>query len=128
MISKIDLPKTAGSKVYDNKGGSGALINYLVSNDEKLGGDSKFFNLNTDNISSKDAQKMIDENVKGLRSSETKFISMSINPSGEELKHIGNDKEKMKLYIRAVMNNYANNYKKKRTSKSDRFSLGFNYP
>ncbi len=112
MISKIDQPKIEGSKVYDNKGSAGALVNYLVSSDEKVGGEALFFNLDREDISAAEAQKMIDNNVKGLRAEETKFISMTINPSGEELKHIGNNKEKLKLYVKAAMNNYAANFKK----------------
>lgn len=118
MISKIDMPKVEGSKVYDNKGSTGALINYLVSSEDKVGGEGVFFNLTKDGISAAKAQKSIDENVKGLKASETKFISMTINPSNEELKHIGNDKEKMKLYIRSVMNNYATNFNKGKEVKS----------
>lgn len=111
MISKIDTPKTEGSKVYDNKGTTAALVNYLVSSEEKLGGNGEFFNFHKEGISADQAQKMIDSNVKGLKASETKFISMTINPSHEELLHISNNRDKMKLFVRTSMKNYAENFK-----------------
>ena len=112
MISKIDAPKTEGSKVYDNKGTAGALVNYLVSSEEKLGGKGEFFNFSENGISAEEGQKMIDNNVKGLKASETKFISMTINPSHEELLHISSSRDKMKLFVRFSMKNYAENFKK----------------
>ena len=90
MITKIDLPKMEGAKIYDNKGGCGMLVNYLTANNDKLDGDD-FFTLSEDNLPKIEAEKLIDNNVKGLRRTETKFISLTINPSHEEVKHIGGD-------------------------------------
>lgn len=118
MITKIDLPKLEGAKIYDNKGSCGVLANYLISNSDKLDSE-EFFNLNRDDLTKTEAIELIDNNVKGLRRTETKFISLSINPSHEEVKHIGNDKVKMKNYVRQCMSNYAAGFAKHDIKPSD---------
>ena len=42
MITKVDNPKTSGSKEYSNKGSAGRLKNYLLSNEDKLDKDDLF--------------------------------------------------------------------------------------
>jgi hypothetical protein len=87
-----------------------------------------FFNSNTSGISSGEVAAAIDGNVKGLRKNEVKFYSLVISPSHYELSHLekrgktvnpsesirtqsgsGVD-EKLTLYARHAMENYAANF------------------
>lgn len=119
MTTKLDTPKNKGELTYSNTGSSARLINYQISNKEKLGDENEFFTLSKERISPEDAKKMIDNNVKGLKAADEKFYSFSINPSDDELKHIGNDKNKLKEYTRKVMSNYADNFKEKGLKPTD---------
>lgn len=113
MTTIIDKPKSSGELTYSNKGSCSRLVNYQISNKEKLGDDALFFNQYKDNLTPDEAKLIIDNNVKGLRANEEKFYSLSINPSNEELLHIGNDKTKFKDYVKLTMDNYALNFKDK---------------
>ena len=118
MITKLDNPKTAGSKVYSNKGSAGQLKNYLISNPDKLDKDDLFFDKDRENISGDEMLSRIDNNVKGLSRDNHKFFSISVNPSHQELIWIDNDKDKLKTYIRE-MSNYAKSFKKDGISDKD---------
>ena len=119
MITKVDNPKTSGSKEYSNKGSAGRLKNYLLSNEDKLDKDDLFFDGERENISGDEMLLKIDNNVKGLGREDHKFFSISVNPSHDELAWIGNDKDKFKSYIRDTMTNYASNFKKDGISEND---------
>ncbi|MFH1321910.1 MAG: DUF5712 family protein [Bacteroidota bacterium] len=117
MITIIDKPSQKGNVAYDNKGKSDRLVNYLSSKKQKMSSDDEYFNDQKNNLSKEEVKDMINNNVKGLRADETKFISVSINPSYDELEHIKNDKEKMRKFVRECMENYAKNFLKKRGIK-----------
>lgn len=122
MITKILSPSSSGKIVYDNKGSAGRLMNYLEHEARENKKDCKFFNQFTDDFLNEQVQKHIDNNVKGLKKDDAKFYSIVISPSEEELKHIGNDRDKLKEYTRSVMKNYAENFnlnKEKQLDKND---------
>lgn len=111
MITKVDNPAKAESKDYTNKGSSSRLMNYLTGNAEKIDKEDLFFNSTVENISKKEVMQQLDTNVKGLKDTDHKFFSISINPSQDELKAIGNDKAKFKEFVKATMSNYAKAFK-----------------
>jgi hypothetical protein len=119
MTTKLDAPKSKGELTYSNTGSCARLINYEISNKEKLGDENHFFTLDKDKITPEEAKALIDFNVKGLKKEEEKFYSFSLNPSDAELEHIKNDKNKVKNYVRAAMSNYAENFKDKGLKKED---------
>ena len=119
MITKVDNPKTRGSKQYNNKGSVARLKNYLISNLDKLDKDDLFFDADDINISADEMLRKIDNNVKGLGRDDHKFFSISVNPSHDELAWIGSDKDKFKSYIRETMKNYAKSFKIDGTSEKD---------
>lgn len=119
MTTKLDVPKNKGELTYTNTGSCSRLVNYQISNKEKLGDDNSFFTLERDSITAQEAKDLIDFNVKGLKKEDEKFYSFSLNPSDDELKHINNDKKKIKTYVREVMNNYATNFKDKGLNNKD---------
>jgi hypothetical protein len=113
----------------DNKGSSSNLIEYL----EKEDGDipSGFYNQENDTIMPGEAQRLIDDNSKGLEKKDTKFFMLSINPGQWELNHLLRDivpnqkinhisqltpeqrtayYSKIKEYTKEVMNLYAEQF------------------
>jgi hypothetical protein len=110
MHSKIINPKVHGKAVYENKGSSSLLVAYLQHEVKEKGGSLRFFNDEAGNISPEEVQQRIDYNVKGLRKTESKFIALVLSPSTEELRHIGNDEEKLKQFTFRAMQHYAENF------------------
>jgi hypothetical protein len=102
-----------GKKAYDNKGSCRALIHYLAHEAKEKGEELTFFNGSRNSISASEAGQSIDGNVKGLRKREVKFYSLVLSPYAEELKHIGNNKEKLEAFTRGTMQSYAGNFKLK---------------
>ncbi|PYF68463.1 DUF5712 family protein [Pedobacter nutrimenti] len=113
MHTKIIDPKNSSNKaIYDNKGSSARAINYMNKEnaDKNIG---IFFNEKEDNILHDEVIKKIDSNVNGLKEDESKFDSIVVSPSNEELLHIGNDQIKLKEFVCEVMKNYSNNFNSK---------------
>ncbi len=110
MITKILKPSSNGKVVYDNKGSCARLVNYLAHEARPQGKEVAYFNSSRDDITPTEVTAGIDCNWKGLRKEDAKFYSLVISPSADELKHIGNDPEKLKTYTRQVMENYARNF------------------
>lgn len=110
MHSKIINPKVHGKAVYENKGSSSLLVAYLQHEVKEKGESLSFFNDEAGNISQQEVQQRIDYNVKGLRKTESKFIALVLSPSAEELRHIGNDEEKLKQFTSRAMQHYAENF------------------
>jgi|GEM_PF-2642131 len=117
MITKILKPSGSGKVVYDNKGSCARLVNYLAHEARPQGKEVAYFNGSGDNITAAQVTAAIDGNCKGLRKEDAKFYSLVISPSADELKHIGNDAEKLKAYTRHVMENYARNFQLKDDKK-----------
>ena len=66
-----------------------------------------FFDQNHDRIPPERVIKEIDGNTAKLKKQEPKFFALTINPSQRELKHINNDPNLLKQYVRVVMKDYA---------------------
>lgn len=106
---KFDTPTGTSS----NKGSCGDLVNYLLKEDKDLKETKEyFFNQKNDMISSFNVIESIDSNRQGLKKTESKFYSGSINFSEEELRFIDNDFKKIKQYTIEVFKQYANNFNK----------------
>ncbi|GAB4019291.1 hypothetical protein GCM10028808_56530 [Spirosoma migulaei] len=113
MITKI-LPPTKNREInYDNKGSCERLVNYFEHEGKELDQDAFYFSQQQDGLSKEEVVQQIDGNVKGLKREDTKFVSLVIAPSSEELAHIRDDSEKLKVYTRQVMDNYAKHFKLK---------------
>lgn len=107
-------------EVGNNQGSSGDLFRYLTKEDQDKPMHEKeyFFNQELDGISPYKAQNIIDNNKKGLKTKDSKFFMITINPSERELAHIKavygdeNSKEVLKDYTREVMDKYAQQFDK----------------
>tara|TARA_R110002096_G_scaffold312051_3_gene506336 strand:- start:604 stop:1629 length:1026 start_codon:yes stop_codon:yes gene_type:complete len=88
---------------------SGDFVSYLEkeNEDKALELQEHFFDQNNDRISPEQVIKDIDGNTAKLKKRDPKFYSLTINPSQSELKHIGNDPERLRQYVRETMKNYA---------------------
>ena len=95
-----------------NSGSSSAYVSYLEKeNDHKPENEKEhFFSHENDNVKAFEVVDSIDNNRKKLGKDEAKFYSVTISPSKEELKHIGNDKNILKSFTRAAMDKYADNF------------------
>ncbi|WPP51768.1 DUF5712 family protein [Catalinimonas niigatensis] len=111
MHSKIIHPSRNGRFVFNNKGSSNKTVSYLGHEAKELDKETEFFNEEKTDIKAAQVKEAIDENTKGLRKGQEKFYSLVLSPSEDELQHLGNDPEKLKAYARAVMENYARNFK-----------------
>ena len=95
----IDFTRQAG---INNKGSVGKLTNYLKKEDrqmEKVGKREFYFDHERTDITKNEVDKHIDTNRQGLKKKDAKFYMITINPSKEELAHIGNDATKFKQWI-----------------------------
>lgn len=111
MHTKIINPATDGHHVYHNLGAVDRLVAYLLHESRENGKDeSIFFNQYSDNISPEAVQNALNGNVKGLRKNEEKFFTIVVSPSEDELRHIGNSDEKLKVFVRRIMDDYARNF------------------
>ncbi|PNW27292.1 MobB family relaxase [Formosa algae] len=75
--------------------------------DKSLDETECFFNQQGDEFLAKDVIKDIDGNTSKLKKNEPRFYSITVNPSKSELKHIQNDTEKLKMYTKTIMEDYA---------------------
>ncbi|WP_108424420.1 MobB family relaxase [Flagellimonas amoyensis] len=66
-----------------------------------------YFNHKENGIDAERAIAEIDANTAKLKQREPKFYSLVVSPSQRELKHIGDDPEKLRHYTREVMKAYA---------------------
>ena len=111
MHTKIINPKTDGYQVYHNRGKADRLIAYLLhERKESREGQEVFFNQGSDHIDPETVTHALNSNVKGLRKDEEKFFTIVISPSEAELRHIGNSDEKLKEFVRQIMDDYARNF------------------
>ncbi len=111
MHTKLINPATDGLKVYHNLGPSDRLISYLLHESKENGkGEQIFFNQFADNISAETVRNALNGNVKGLRKNEEKFFTIVVSPGEDELRHIGNSDEKLKVFARRIMDDYAHHF------------------
>ncbi|WP_418502104.1 MobB family relaxase [Flagellimonas sp.] len=66
-----------------------------------------YFNQKENEIDAQRVITEIDANTAKLKKREPKFYSLVVSPSGRELKHIGDDPEKLQQYTREIMKAYA---------------------
>ena len=110
MITKV-LPPTKNREIsYDNKGSCERLVNYFEHEGKEQSQEAYYFSQDVDGLSKEEVVAGIDGNVKGLRKDDTKFVSLVISPSSEELAHLKADPEMLKKYTIDVMENYAKNF------------------
>ena len=111
-----------GSGEYANSGSCAALINYLAHEDKEriLVGDGKikeYFSLGRDNISAEEVTFRIDHNKAKLCNSDSKFFVITVSPSQDEIRQMGNTPESrennFKKYVsEIVMDGYAQSFGK----------------
>lgn len=106
-------------KSGQNLGSSKKLFDYLdkENNGKKEEEKDLLFDQERGDISTKEATETIDKNIAKLGKEDHKFFSLHISPSADEIKTIGGDAEKMKGYVREVMDEYAKNFNKGLTGK-----------
>ncbi|TCD18950.1 molybdopterin-guanine dinucleotide biosynthesis protein MobB [Pedobacter psychrodurus] len=112
------------SETGDNKGSSGALVNYLEKENqmqiEKGKGleQENWFNGTGYEIRRQEVRMKIDGNIAKLGRIDSKFFLINISPSQKELAHLyekyGKEgtKEKLKEFAVRVMDEYAKNFKR----------------
>lgn len=131
MFVKVDKPKEFSGG--DNKGSSYNFLSYLEKENEGKSEEEKqrFFTNDEEGLYKNQIMDLIDNNHKNLGDKDTKFYTLSINPTHKEqqsiLKHIGIDhkisnlneltpdersafEKELKEYTRDVMNLYAANF------------------
>ena len=69
-----------------------------------------FFNQYDENIRPYEVIKEIDGNTAKLKLKEPKYYSITISPSHYELKHIHNNPEKLRAFVREAMKEYASSF------------------
>jgi hypothetical protein len=108
----------------NNKGSSGALVNYLEKENhlqaEKGRGldHENWFNGTDHEIRRQEVRMKIDRNIAKLGRNDSKFFLINISPSQKELAHLNEKygevgaKEKLKEFAVKVMDEYAKNFKR----------------
>ncbi|WP_158799427.1 DUF5712 family protein [Pedobacter sp. L105] len=112
------------SETGNNKGSSGALVNYLekenrlpIEKGRDLGQEN-WFNGTGKEITRQEVRMKIDRNIAKLGRNDSKFFLINISPSQKELAHLYQTygeqgvKEKLKEYAVKVMDEYAKNFKR----------------
>ncbi|MDF0709063.1 MobB family relaxase [Flagellimonas okinawensis] len=91
------------------KGSARDFVNYLEKENEGSATQEQelFFSQTENDIDAQRVITEIDANTSKLSKRDPKFYSIVVSPSQAELKHIGNDPEKMKRYVRELMKTYA---------------------
>ncbi|MFB9865679.1 DUF5712 family protein [Rufibacter immobilis] len=103
-----------GKTAFRNEGSCQQTVNYLVHEAKKEDGNLDiFFDQYRDNLAPDVVRKAVDDNAKGLRTTQEKFFSLIISPSENELRHIRNSYQLLKDYTRKVMELYASNFRLK---------------
>ncbi|PZU20151.1 MAG: hypothetical protein DI589_18845 [Shinella sp.] len=102
-----------------NLGSSKKMFEYLNKENKGKFDDEKdlLFNQFRDDITPEEATETIDKNVAKLSKNEEKYFSFHISPSASEIKQIDGDTQKMKDFVRNVMDEYAKNFNKGLTAK-----------
>lgn len=108
MYITISAQKLGGS--YSQSAGD--LVTYLEKENQGKGLLEKeyFFNQYDNEIRPYEVIKEIDTNTDRLKLKEPKYYSITINPSQYELKHIHNNPEKLKAFVREAMKDYASSF------------------
>ncbi len=85
------------------------FVNYLEKENEgkDIELQEHFFDQYNDRVSPQHVIKSIDSNTGRLSKKDPKFYSIVVSPSARELNHIANDPDKLKMYVRQIMKDYA---------------------
>ncbi|MEC7769802.1 MAG: MobB family relaxase [Bacteroidota bacterium] len=91
------------------RGSARDFVGYLEKENEGRSSEDRelFFNQTENNIEADRVIAEIDANTAKLSKKDPKFYSIMVSPSQSELKHIGDDPEKLKQYTRELMKTYA---------------------
>ncbi|WP_318309294.1 MobB family relaxase [Flagellimonas crocea] len=91
------------------RGSARDFVNYLEKENEGKEPEQQegYFNQEENNIDAERVIAEIDANTAKLKKREPKFYSLVVSPSQRELKHIGNNTEKLREYTQEVMQAYA---------------------
>lgn len=112
------------SETGENKGSSGALVNYLEKENQMQIEKGKglelenWFNGTGNEIRRQEVRMKIDGNIAKLGRIDSKFFLINISPSQKELAHLyemygkNGTKEKLKEFAVKVMDEYAKNFKR----------------
>lgn len=103
---------TAQYKGGGFKGSVRNFANYLEKeNEDRIPEEQEhFFNQTEDKVQLEEVVREIDGNTAKLGKDDPKFYSMVVSPTQRELKHIGNDPEKLREYTRELMKEYAESF------------------
>ncbi len=93
-------------------GSSKGFVFYLEKENKKNEKEQMFFNHDSNEIEPNEVIEKLDSNNKKLSNSDEKYYSFIISPSQKELRAINNDTEKLKEYVKKVMDGYALNFNK----------------
>lgn len=116
-----------GGGTYANTGSCSNVANYLEHEDEKNKKQGQeiepFFNHRQESVKSSDVINSIDKNKAKLCQDESKFFVITVSPSSEELKKMGNtpaeQSEAFKNYIKNdFAQQYAENFNKELTKEN----------
>ncbi len=99
---------------------AGDFVSYLEKENEgkNLLDKEYFFNQYEDTIKPYQVIKEIDGNTAKLKLKEPKYYSITINPSQYELKHIHNNPERLRAFVREAMKEYASSFHREINGKS----------
>jgi hypothetical protein len=112
------------SETGDNKGSSGALVNYLEKENHlkvekgRSPGQENWFNGTTKDISRQEVRVKIDRNIAKLGRNDAKFFLINVSPSQKELAYLHERygeqaaKEQLKAFVIKVMDEYARNFRR----------------
>ncbi len=112
------------SETGNNKGSSGALVNYLEKENEleneknSVPEYENWFNGVRNDIRRQEVRVKIDNNIAKLGRDDSKFFLINISPSQKELEHLfkkygqSGAKEKLKEFAVNIMDEYAKNFKR----------------
>ncbi|MFN3136338.1 MAG: MobB family relaxase [Allomuricauda sp.] len=91
------------------QGSARDFVNYLEKENEgkSLEEQERFFNQTEHDIDEERVIAEIDANTAKLSKRDPKFYSIMVSPSQAELRHIGNDPDKLRQYTRELMKTYA---------------------
>jgi len=98
---------------------AGDFVGYLEKENQgkSLLDKEYFFNQYDDEIRPYEVIKEIDGNTSKLKLREPKYYSVTINPSQYELKHINNNPEKLRAFVRETMKEYAGSFNREINGK-----------
>ena len=91
------------------KGSVRDFVKYLEKENEDTTAELQehFFDQYNDIVSPEHVIKEIDSNTARLGKNDPKFYSIVVSPSSRELRHIANDPEQLRKYVREFMKDYA---------------------